>query len=216
MAKRFIDTELFSDEWFMDLSKDCKLMWIYLITNCDHAGIISLNKKLCKFQSGILDIDNTLKQLGNRLLTINKGLIFIPKYLEFQYPNFPNSKVRQQKSAIDILISKGIYDKENLTLSKGLINSYEHEYEPENDNEQDNIPPLPEFLEYAIAICKKQNLNYKELKFAIESKYEAWRLNNWKDGYNKKIVNWKSKFNNTVLHLRPIKQQITERHGTVN
>jgi len=37
MSKRFIDTNLFQDEWVNELSKDCKLFFIYHITTCDHA-----------------------------------------------------------------------------------------------------------------------------------------------------------------------------------
>ncbi len=124
MAKRFIDTGIFDDDWFMDLSKDAKLLWLYFITKCDHAGIIKLNEKLCKVQTDIKDLDVIIKQLGNRLVIVNKHLYFIPKYIEFQYPGFPNSKVRQQQSAVEILVKYGLFDKENLTLIKQLDNSY--------------------------------------------------------------------------------------------
>ena len=108
MSKRFIDTGLFDDDWFMDLSKDAKLLWIYFITKCNHAGILKLNKKLCQVQTDIRDIDTVIKQLGNRLVTVSKHLYFIPKYIDFQYPGFPNSKVRQQQSAVDILDKYGL------------------------------------------------------------------------------------------------------------
>ena len=134
MAKRFIDTGLFDDDWFMDLSKDAKLLWIYLITRCDHAGILKLNEKLCKVQTDIKDLNITIKQLGNRLVTVKEHLYFIPKYIEFQYPGFPNSRVRQQISAVDILIKYGLFDKEKLTLNEELINTYEND----NDNDTDN------------------------------------------------------------------------------
>ena len=57
MAKRFIDTLIFDDEWFCELSKDSKLFFIYFITKCDHAGILRFNKSLCKFQTGITNFD---------------------------------------------------------------------------------------------------------------------------------------------------------------
>jgi hypothetical protein len=126
MSKRFIDTGIFDDDWFMDLSKDEKLLWLYFITKCDHAGILKLNEKLCKVQTDIKDLSGTIKQLGNRLVTVSEHLYFIPKFIEFQYPGFPNSKVRQQQSAVDILVKHGLFDKENLTVSKELGNSYEH------------------------------------------------------------------------------------------
>ena len=105
MAKRFIDTGLFDDSWFMDLSKDAKLLWIYLITKCNHAGIIEFNSKLWQFQTGIKSIDTVIKQLSNRLVSVKEQYFFIPKFLYYQYPNFPNSNVKAQKSAINILKS---------------------------------------------------------------------------------------------------------------
>lgn len=139
MSKRFIDTGLFDDDWFMDLSKDAKLLWVYYITKCDHAGIIKLNEKLCKVQTDIKDLEGVIKQLGNRLVTVSEHLYFIPKFIEFQYPGFPNSKVRQQQSAVDILIKYGLFDKESLTLTKQLNNSYEHEHDNDTVNEPENV-----------------------------------------------------------------------------
>jgi hypothetical protein len=49
MAKRFYDTGIFQDSWFSDLSKDGKLLFFYLISRCNHAGIIDLNLKLAEF-----------------------------------------------------------------------------------------------------------------------------------------------------------------------
>jgi len=135
MAKRFIDTELFDDPWFMDLSKDAKILWIYLITKCNHAGLIDVNEKLCKFQTGLKSIQTVYKELGNRLVTVKEQLIFIPKFIEFQYPNFPQSKVRQQASAIELLKKYNLFDEKNLTVNKELSNSYEDEHDIVIDNE---------------------------------------------------------------------------------
>ena len=134
MSKRFIDTGLFDDDWFMDLSKDAKLLWVYFITKCDHAGILKLNEKLCKVQTDIKDLNLIIKQLGNRLVTVSEHLFFIPKYIDFQYPGFPNSKVRQQQSAVDILVKHGLFDKEKLTLNIQLDNCYVNDNVNDNDN----------------------------------------------------------------------------------
>lgn len=133
MSKRFIDTGIFDDDWFMDLSKEAKLLWIYCITKCDHAGLIKINPKLCGIQTDIKDLDGTIKQLGNRLVTVSERLYFIPKFIEFQYPGFPNSKVRQQQSAVEILQKHNLFDENKLTISKLLTNSYG------NGNDNDNV-----------------------------------------------------------------------------
>ena len=148
MSKRFIDTGIFDDDWFMDLPKDAKLLWLYFITKCDHAGILKLNEKLCKVQTDIKDLETVIKQLGNRLVTVSQHLYFIPKFIEFQYPGFPNSKVRQQQSAVDILSKYGLFDKENLTLTKQLDNSYEHEHDNDTVIDNDNEDAKKSFLSF--------------------------------------------------------------------
>ena len=123
MAKRFIDTGIFDDDWFMELPKDAKLLWLYLITKCDHAGIIKLNEKLCKVQTDIKDLETVIKQLGNRLVRLSEHLYFIPKFIQFQYPGFPNSAVRQQHSALEILMKHGLIQDGKITLKKELPDS---------------------------------------------------------------------------------------------
>lgn len=127
MAKRFIDTELFADEWFNELPKDAKLFFIYFITSCDHAGVLKLNRKLAEFQTGIKGIDTLIKDFGNSLVTLKDGVYWMPKFLVFQYPDFPKSKVRQQEGALKILDTYGI-NIENLntylTLNKDFKKSY--------------------------------------------------------------------------------------------
>ena len=66
------------------------------------------------------------------------------------------------------------------------------------------IPDLPEFLDQAKVACRKAGLNYTNLKFSLESKYELWRDAGWKDGYNKPIKKWKSKLNGVLPHLKEI------------
>ena len=156
MAKRMIDTNIFRDPWFMDLSKDGKLIWIYLFCNCDHAGMYELNGKLLKFETGITDIDKAFEQLGNRCLRVKQGLYFIPKFLYFQYPSFPNSKVKAQDSAIKILEQSNLFKEGKLTVTQPLDKGYDND----NDNgcDNDNGTDKPE---------------EKDLDFTYEESYEG-------------------------------------------
>lgn len=119
MAKRFIDTGLFDDEWFMDLSNEAKLLWIYMITRCNHAGIIRLNHRHVEFVIKMNSCESVLQELGNRKATLGEQLYFIPKFIEFQYPGFPKSNVAAQKSVLNILSKY----RENPTVSELLPNS---------------------------------------------------------------------------------------------
>ena len=224
MAKRFIDTELFNDEWYMDLSKDAKILWLYMITKCSPAGFFKMNEKLCKVQTGITDIKGASKGLQRGLQKVNAGVFFVHGFLEFQYPGFPNSKVRQQASAIRQLKEYDLWDEEKNEIIKGASKGLQRGYGIDNGNvikkgtkEVITIPPLTEFLEQAKISCKKAKLNFNELAFAIESKYETWVGDGWKDGHGAKIKNWKNKISNTLPFLKPIKQKTeTIQHGTLN
>lgn len=199
MSKRFIDTGIFDDDWFMDLSKEGKLLWVYFITKCDHAGIIKLNEKLCRVQTDIKDLNLVIKQLGNRLVTVSEHLYFIPKFIEFQYPGFPNSKVRQQQSAVDILIKYGLFDKENLTLNKQLTNCYEHDTVNDtvivSGNEPVNVkakikksfikPTQQEVEEYFVK-------NGYTTESAIKA-FNYYDSANWQDSKGSPVLNWKQK-----------------------
>lgn len=127
MAKRFIDTNMFNDEWVHSLSKDGKLFFIYYITNCDHAGILKLNRSLCEFQIGLKNFDTLIKDFGNTLITVKENVFFMPRFIKFQYPKFPQSNVKQQDSAIKILKSYNLFNEETnsyVTLNEELVNPY--------------------------------------------------------------------------------------------
>lgn len=74
-----------------------------------------------------------------------------------------------------------------------------------------NIPSISEFLEYVKTI-EEFSQKFESLKFAIQSKYETWVSDGWKDGNGKKIINWKTKIKNTLPFLKPIFN--TQQNGT--
>lgn len=58
---------------------------------------------------------------------------------------------------------------------------------------------IPDYMEFeAYAISKNKNISIEALRL----KYDAWVENNWKDGKNKKITNWKSKLLQTIPYLQ--------------
>lgn len=77
-------------------------------------------------------------------------------------------------------------------------------------NQSTNIPTLHEFFEYASSVKEFSN-KFESLKYSIQSKYESWVDNNWNDGNDKPIKNWKTKLKNTLPFL---KQLNTTANGT--
>ena len=124
MAKRFIDTKIFEDSWYMNLSTNSKLFFIYLITNCNQAGIIDLNNSLAEFLTGIKGLANSLstvwEEFGEKKpIFLQNNYYFLPGFIKYQYPNGLSTNVKAQKSVIDILTHFNINIQ---TLTKELGN----------------------------------------------------------------------------------------------
>lgn len=196
MSKRFIDTNLFSDEWFSELSTEQKLVFIYLICNCDHAGIYKLNRRLAEFQTGLSNFESILCTMSEYVLKIDSYIYFMPKFLKFQYPDFPKSGVKQQDSAVKLLkrnkISSEIL-KTYLRLGDEFINSYD------NDNDNDNElkgsaegkikrPTIHEVIKYF-----NEN-GYSQI--TAETAFYHYENKNWIDTNGKPVLNWKNKMKN--------------------
>ena len=194
MAKRFIDTGLFDDDWFMNLSKDAKILWIYFLTKCDHAGMLKLNARLCEVQTGIKDLNGIIKLLGNRIITVSERLYFIPKFLQYQYPGFPYSKAKAQLSAIEILTKYGLFEDGKLTVGELLRNSYSNNNNNGNGESEDESPEnkdrliIPPTFEMVDRYCKKRN-NGIDPQYFIDKNTAA----GWTYGKNKtRLVDWQA------------------------
>jgi len=104
MAKRFTATEKWIDPWFCNLRPIDKLFWIYLLDNCDHAGIWQVNWPLVKFHLGDFDFNEIV--FNGRIIELSKEKWFIPKFIIFQYGEL-NPENRAHLSVINILKKEG-------------------------------------------------------------------------------------------------------------
>ncbi len=96
MAKRFTDKNKWTDEWYLSLSNDDRIVWEYILDTCTIAGRLKKNFKLLNFCCNVdYEEKQLLKVFDSRLLD-KGGFYFIPKYLKFQYAKGLNS----QKPAI--------------------------------------------------------------------------------------------------------------------
>lgn len=71
---------------------------------------------------------------------------------------------------------------------------------PKKEKKEIVIPSISEFMDYY-----KTNLSeeFPNLDFQIKTKYETWIDNNWKDGFDNEIKNWKLKLKTAITYLKP-------------
>ena len=87
MAKRFLDTKIWDKAWFRKLSTKNKLVWIYLLGKCDHAGIWDADWELAEFIIGEPISYEGLPDVIKQKMEPIKGeeQFFIPSFIDFQY-----------------------------------------------------------------------------------------------------------------------------------
>lgn len=79
--------------------------------------------------------------------------------------------------------------------TKQSIDSIDKPIYKETNNKETNIPEFSEFLSYALE--KEKTVKQSALK----NKYDAWVANDWKDGNDNSIKNWKSKLLQTMPYI---------------
>ena len=65
MSKRFTDTALWEEAWFLELSSKYKLFWVFIKDRCDGAGVWPINERNLKHYIGEkIDIQDALIELN--------------------------------------------------------------------------------------------------------------------------------------------------------
>lgn len=96
----------------MDLPNKYKLFWIFLLTDCDHAGVWQVNYKTASFYVGEhLEPSECERFLKGRIVKIeNDKYWFLPKFIEFQYGQELKESNLALKSVIQILRKYKLFD----------------------------------------------------------------------------------------------------------
>jgi hypothetical protein len=103
MAKRFTCTDKWRKKFIKNLKSKYKLFWLYILDDCNHAGIWHVDMEVASIRIGAeIKIDEALKYFKEKIIVIDNDKWFIPSFIEFQYGNL-NSGSRIHNSVIDLL-----------------------------------------------------------------------------------------------------------------
>lgn len=92
MAKRLTDTGKWNDDWYISLSNDYRIIWQWLLDNCNHAGICKRSMKLLNMMCNTkIEEKDMILAMCERVLIIDNNW-FIPKFLKFQYTTLHSNK----------------------------------------------------------------------------------------------------------------------------
>lgn len=150
MAKRFTDTDIFKKQFVRGLKSSYKLLWFYILADCNHAGIWE-----CDFEVAALRIGETIDRAEAEQLFAGKFIAldenskwFLPSFIEFQYGELRQNN-RAHTAVISALSKYGLIDENNnllknqqapckpLTSPLQGAKDKEQEKEKEKDKEKD-------------------------------------------------------------------------------
>jgi len=133
-------------------------------------------------------------------LFVIEGIEFGSKSVEKRLEDRNEKSTKARQSALKRWGDKN--DNANALQTESEPNAIKERKGNKSKVKEINIPTLKEFGEYAIE--HKPNADKQDVKL----KYEAWLQNDWKDGNNNKILNWKTKLLNTLPHIKENKEPI--------
>jgi len=150
MSKRFTDTEKWKKRFVRGLESPYKLLWLYIIDDCDHAGIWHVDFEVAKIRIGCPEIneERALTVFADKITQFDDGeKWFIESFVFFQYVSL-NETNRAHKSVISILKKYGLFK----GLNKGLIRGSkdpkdkdkDKDLDKDKDKNKDKETPLPD------------------------------------------------------------------------
>lgn len=100
--KRFMDSERWFDPWYRHLPGQYKLLWEYIWSRCDNAGVWVVDLELAQsFTGSAYDKECVLTQFGDRVRDLGNGLWWVPGYIPFQFGKLTaTAKVHQSVRAL--------------------------------------------------------------------------------------------------------------------
>lgn len=192
MAKRFTDSEKWSKPFIRSMKAPYKLLWLYILDECNHAGIWQVDMDVARVKIGEkLYLDEAIKSFEGKIYVFDNGeKWFIPDFIEFQY-GVLNQENRAHNSVIQILCKYNLIDIETGQI-KPLISPLQGAMDKDKDMDKD----------ISVTIIKKftpPTLDEVESYFAqngytnARKAYEYYSVADWHDANGKKIKNWKQK-----------------------
>lgn len=196
MAKRFVDTEIWSKVWFQDLPLKEKILVKYIFENCDISGVWNANYRLASFLIGEEVTEEDIKSINDKkgqFEILENGDVFITDFIPFQY-GILSSKCRPHIPIIEKIKKHNLLDRVFVRVSDRVLNTLEEqEQEKEQYKEKEKeinvvigkkfvVPQVEEIKKY----CEERKNNVDAERF-----FDYYESKGWMIGKNK-MKDWKA------------------------
>lgn len=181
------DTDKWKKRFLRELKPQHKLLWFYILDDCNHAGIWDVDIEVASIRVGEELIYDMLPQsfLDKIVIFDNGDKWFIPEFIDFQYGELnPNSNVH--KSVIALLQKYNLegYLKGSQTLPEGVQDKAKDIVIVKDKAKAKRFakPIIDDIIDY----CSERNNMVDPQKF-----FDYYSSNGWKVGKNP-MKDWKA------------------------
>ena len=182
MAKRFTDTEKWKKGFVRSLPPAYKLLWLYMLDDCDNAGVWQVEVEVASIRLGVKVNENeALKLFGNNVISFDEGTKwFIKEFVKFQqgvnHISELNDNSNQHKSILRIVEQYNLLSLEDNPIVEVEV------LKTKKITKRFKKPTIEEVLGY----CIERSNSVEGNKF-----YNFYESNGWKVGKNP-MKDWKA------------------------
>ena len=120
MSKRFVATEIWTKQWYMNLAPIEKCAFNYIKDNCDNVGVWTPNFDLANFQiGGKIDWKKLPEKTNGNIEVLSNGKWWLPDFCDFQYGKL-SWNCKPHRAYITQLKKYGLLER----VSKGFLEQY--------------------------------------------------------------------------------------------
>tara|TARA_R110000787_G_scaffold49667_1_gene118972 strand:- start:281 stop:946 length:666 start_codon:yes stop_codon:yes gene_type:complete len=181
MAKRFTDTDKWKKGFMRSLPAKYKLLWLYMLDDCNHAGVWETDFEVASIRIGSkISEKDAAKVFASHIKIFDKGnKWFIPKFIDFQYGTL-NENSRPHQAVIKLLDKYDVYNIEG--ISPVDVAGIDGEISKKPVLKRFKKPSKEEIKDY----CAVRSNNVSAEKF-----FDYYESNGWKVGKNG-MKDWKA------------------------
>jgi len=185
MGKRFIETELWQEERFLDSSIEQKLLTVYLFTNCNYIGLFKKSLRLVSFEVGFTVTKDEILDCPLDIEQLKDGRFWLSSFCSFQYGDLKEA-CRPHRKYISELKKEGLLERVSKGYQKGINTLEEQEQDKEQDKDIDK-EQVKAKEKASVSIFENWNsqLNtttHRTHKQDVESAYNSLLKDNYTEG----------------------------------
>lgn len=204
MPKRMTDTDKWKKPFIKSLSPEYKLFWLYLLDDCDHAGIWHADFEVAELRLG-LKLSQTKAEglFSEKVVLLDNGTKwFIPDFISFQYGELTEKNKMYRPVTL-------VLNKYNLMGHLSPINGVKDKEQVKDmvKDKEDRHLEIKNDVEFKIEDCLLISL--RDERWVSKNKVtreDLIHFNSVLEGrgqYNKKPIDYKSHYFNWVKDGRP-------------